>query len=404
MPTKPPIDSICNSSPQAPQADHEGDPSLPPMSVDNTNGNCDASPAATKSVTAGDTGKGEEQNMADRKPTSRYRPPPSYTIADNNTEGSNQTADLYRHDTPESWQEDEAWDSTAPEVGDDDSDFDIDLGDNDIKSVTSHVSHASTATVKATSPPAAVSAPPKGWPVHNYDPSKPFAWFRLPVGIRHAILGKLLVGSGVIRPYFNAGSVYLPGDECGYENIDTSLLYTGEKKWNRQWYEDATDVLYGQNVFEFMEPRVARWWCERIGRNLKKVKKVVVVLSGGPLKGTNEFLWVKLLHYLRLNHNLFAMYIDFRAWRRLDSSRLWRDCGRWREEILLCLLLFRGLQHVELEKGHWYGTDAWHIFENIKQAMVLKHGEEVAVVKIMKKLIRRQERLVGLKGRKYSFK
>ena len=215
-------------------------------------------------------------------------PSPPLDATTDNTKSFNRGWDSSSADIPSLQEKDIDWTSTAADIGDDDPIIDNHLNNSDAFSSISQLSNTSSTTVIATSPvPSLPVSPPKGWPCPSYDLSKPFPWFRLPREIRHKILGKLLVREDAIRPWFNEGSVYLSAHECGVEDIDTRVLYTGEKGkgWNRQWYEDATDVLYGGNIFELSEPRVARWWCERIGANLRKVKTVIVWLEGGCAKG-----------------------------------------------------------------------------------------------------------------------
>ncbi|KAL9123981.1 MAG: hypothetical protein Q9217_006647 [Psora testacea] len=399
--------------------DHRDDPPLPSMPVHNTINEIDASHTTAKAMEAAGTAEVDEQKILHHTSSSSPGyPPPLYTPMDD-TAKSNQASAFDIDSMSEPWEEDRAWDSTCAEIGDDDSVIDRDLGDSGAASVTSQVFRTSNLTLKAPTQPVTLA---KGWPIPDYYPSQPFPWFQLPADIRHEVLGYLLVSSDTVRPYFNAGSVRLVEHECRYENIDASLLYTGEKEWNKQWYEDATDVLYGENVFEFKEPRVARWWCERIGRNLKKVKKMVVTLSGGYVQvpttrkshttndnmynTRNEFLWLKLLHFLRPRHDFFAMHIDFRAWNRLNMRhvRWWRNCGRWRQEILLCLLQYRGLAAVRVEEGTWYDTSSSDIFRDLERAMMLADGEECAAAEALRALIQRDEREQGLKGRGYSFK
>ena len=265
------------------QGDYEDGTRAPSMAVDAGVSVFDISYPATGVAEAARSIQVDEQETPNNTSSTKHSAPP-FKLTDKPNKIPDEKWDSGGANITESWEEDQSWDSTGAEIGDDDSIPEIDLDDVETASITSHVSHASSTTLKGFTEPV---LPPKGWPFPEYDPSKSFPWFRLPKGLRHQVLGNFFVKSRNVRPYFNAGSIHLAQHDCDYENFDVAALYTGKEHWNWQWYEDATDVLYGGNVFSFTEPRLARWWCERIGRNLKKVKKVVVILSGGDVKGTD---------------------------------------------------------------------------------------------------------------------
>ena len=123
-------------------------------------------------------------------------------------------------------------------------------------------------------------------------------------------------------------------------------------------------------------------------------------------KTPNEYLWLKFLAYLRPRHALSHMHIDLHAFAHQSSSRepRWEDAGRWRQEIILCLMLYRGLTNVKIEGGYRFERDYNCVFREIERAMVLGHGKECAVEELVKKNILRDERAKRVGGRGYPFK
>ena len=269
-----------------------------------------------------------------------------------------------------------------------------------------------------------VADPPKGWPNLNYDPSQPFLFFRLPENVRHHIISYLVspINSyrqdpeSAINPFYNWGSVYLKEEEaCEATNIDTSILYVG----NKAWYFDTAQVLYGKNIFALTNPTVADWWLHRIGPNLDRLTGLSISISTGKVDGPNgrdtrrEVLWLKVLHWLKDRHQLKRLGLDFEGWhfvqRNSDMYRWWHDCARWREEIVLTLLGFRGLEQVDVLPGFWHREDEnWpsvygSVWEDIEEAMELPRGSRFEAEERMRGYVRRERDRQGLKGLEYSF-
>ena len=130
----------------------------------------------------------------------------------------------------------------------------------------------------------------------NYDPLTSFPQFkRLPPGLRQRIIAlgaPSLVAFNRkgkqrnIHPLYNKGSVHLRikeyhekdpcvlsandiDESCKHDNFDVTYLFVGD----RMWYEDAATILYGANYFAFEDPRLLKWWLQRIGdTNTGKVR------------------------------------------------------------------------------------------------------------------------------------
>ncbi|KAG8530962.1 uncharacterized protein KY384_004319 [Bacidia gigantensis] len=272
---------------------------------------------------------------------------------------------------------------------------------------------------------------PVGWPDRRNDPTRPFPFFhRLPLECREKIIafGCPAVFNDCecaandsprpfIRPTYYASTVQCPPrNNQVRKNIaeDSGLLSI----YNHSWQEAVTGVLYGFNTYVLKEPKAARWWLEQIGpSNLAKIKHLKMHLTVGlldPSFGTyNELLWCKLLQWLKNRQQLKAVDISFSEWRMYACGKdwQWREQARWREESVLALLGWRGLEAVNIKRGHWHRNgDEWkrfnggrRIWDAIKDAMRLEPGEMCESEKMLKAVIKADWKKQGLKGERYSF-
>ena len=241
---------------------------------------------------------------------------------------------------------------------------------------------------------------PINWPNPGYDPSAPFTrFYNLPDEVRLEIM-KLAIPSlstqqaCTVRPYYNQFSVQIapPEDPGRCPNISTS-------DWldvlNKKWCNDATVVLYSANRFEFSDPNVLKWWIKRIGpTNTKRVRCLGLDIRSGDVHDQRkvfgsmavEKLWAQTLDWLQPLHQIQSLDLYFTKWRRQGiraGDAQWLEIERYREEVVLALLRYRGLQEVYIERpttwhiaGRWQGR-SWnqHFWEELEEVMVMPKGQ-----------------------------
>ena len=269
-----------------------------------------------------------------------------------------------------------------------------------------------------------INMSPKGWPNPDYDPQAPFPFFQhLPDRCRTSIIAlacpAICPSQKWIVPYFNRGSVYLSESDEAFniQNIDTSWLLIQ----NKHWRSDVTAVLYGYNHFLLRDPHVSKWWLERVGTlNLSLISTLSISLTAGRhgMHGENiaaydELLWCKALHWLKNHQKVKRIAISFETWDKLDPRRprWWKDQGRWREEIVLTLLGWRGLKHATIYPGSWHrkgpewgrSVSGKTVFKAIEEAMILERGERSNTEERLKAAMKAEYKQQGLRGERYIF-
>ncbi|MCJ1452977.1 hypothetical protein MMC28_003322 [Mycoblastus sanguinarius] len=246
---------------------------------------------------------------------------------------------------------------------------------------------------------------PIGYPFKDYDPSKPFRFLELDVEvknwskpsstynpnlwygtIREKVLGFILERAENISPYYNCGSVqvsYLATQDK--ENYDTSIIVAAVG--NKPLLDEATGVLYGENLWTFRNPKVASWWLERIGSNVQKIQSIHFRLSGGletAFMIRVESRWYNLFEWLRPRHKFYEMFVSFRDWNKrglntedpeersdhdpINNPLIWGS----RQAVLKSLVAFRDLTEVHIDPGPFVTRQVTRILE---RAMVLKKGD-----------------------------
>ena len=85
-----------------------------------------------------------------------------------------------------------------------------------------------------------------------------------PNEVRQRILKNILLKDDEpIIPYYHEGSVEGNSEETKRPNYDiTMLLATAAEP---QLYQETLEIFYGQNFWEFRNPRVAQWWLKSLG-------------------------------------------------------------------------------------------------------------------------------------------
>ena len=167
-----------------------------------------------------------------------------------------------------------------------------------------------------------------------------------------------------VFPFFNFGSVEIHHTlmNVEFDNIDISILLT-----NKQLSLEATDILYGQNVFEFTLVGVSSWWFKRIGSNVGKVRMAGFHLNSGEfnqLPVMNDKMWLNLFNWLAPRHRLAEIYISFSEWQEFEAyhADAWTSidydvAADARARTLDVMESFRGLQCVEIRSGTFLSPD-----------------------------------------------
>jgi len=210
-----------------------------------------------------------------------------------------------------------------------------------------------------------------------------------PTAVRQRILGYLVVKDTSIKPYYNHGSVSVFESQDLKDDFDVSMLFVG----NKQFYGDASAALYGLNQFAFHDPKIALWWFRQIGSNVKKIRRASFFVSEGVSRHHNDCTgvrlekhWSMLFHWLQRRHELKAIHVSLKKWNYVgykgtsllaqsiaqqtggsttlaaqlnrnnirsepDFSAQYLDIEQPREETLVCLLKYRGLEEAEIAPG-----------------------------------------------------
>ena len=198
--------------------------------------------------------------------------------------------------------------------------------------------------------------------------------------IRQQILKDILLKEDdPIVPYYYEGSVEGNSEETRRPNYDiTMLLATAAEP---QLYEETLKIFYGQNVWEFRNPRVAQWWLKKIGTKVALLRHIDIHLTQGiwgPGSTPLERLWYILIVWMKPRVKLDTINISFEKWDHANihiyeeppaavfphaESRL----GVWST-----LLSFRGLNQTNITPGAFVPYD---YAAALARTMVLPEGE-----------------------------
>lgn len=207
---------------------------------------------------------------------------------------------------------------------------------------------------------------------------KPFNFLGWPDNVRQHVLRCILVSDKPIKPYWNVGALEVAAENSGKENFTTILAaFAGNKKL----IDEATTILYGENIFKLSHAKVSLWWLKRIGSNISKIKRLVISVEKGVMDqfGTRrETLWYSIFLLLKAQHKLKYLKVSFNQWDFLvdeaDGLDPDKDVYIWepRYAVLRTLLSFRGLDEAVMKPGKYVSRCHTSVLE---EALVLAEGQ-----------------------------
>lgn len=191
-------------------------------------------------------------------------------------------------------------------------------------------------------------------------------------------------------PYYNYGSVEVPcvpsnpgkvpwlDYEPPPENFETSVIVAATG--NTGLVEEASQILYGENLFKFGDAKVALWWLKRIGSNLSKLKRLGFCLDEGymsPFEVRFEKVWYSAFLVLRSHHHLDYLNINFRGWTHKERDDPYNsnvDSEIWapRQGALRTLLKFRDIKRAIILPGPYLTAHYARVLEN---ALMMPKGQ-----------------------------
>lgn len=151
---------------------------------------------------------------------------------------------------------------------------------------------------------------------------------------------------------------------------------------NKELMEEATTILYGENVFNIVNAKVALWWLNCIGGNVSKIKSLLITVDEGVWEdGFNtrkEKCWASVFDLLKAHHKLQKLSVSFKHWTLdvdkadgLDPSHD-ADIYEPRYQLLADLLSFRGLKRAVITPGEFVSPQFAAV---AKQALVMAPGQ-----------------------------
>ena len=207
---------------------------------------------------------------------------------------------------------------------------------------------------------------------------KPFNFLGCPDKVRQRILHHVLRNQNPIRPYYKFGALELPAHMATRENYPTVVAaFAG----NAELVDQASTILYGENVFHLRDAKVALWWLQRIGRaNVSRLRHLHVALDEGVADhfGTRkEAVWRKAFVILHDHQRLSSLSVGFRGWTTetgAEDGLSGEDVRVWgpRYAVLMMLLSWRGLHDVEMNWGAFVTSEDAEVLVN---ALVMEPGE-----------------------------
>ena len=180
-----------------------------------------------------------------------------------------------------------------------------------------------------------------------------------PNEVRHQMLISMLVKEEEpIIPYYHEGSVEGTREETKKPNYDIAMLLAtaGEP----ELYQQALEIFYSQNIWEFRNPRVALWWLKKLGNKAALLRHINIYLTQGwwgigstPL----EKLWYILIVWMKPRITLATIHVSFQQWDyavvhpKEEPPMKYFPVAEARLGVWSTLLLFRGLNVVDITPG-----------------------------------------------------
>ena len=180
-----------------------------------------------------------------------------------------------------------------------------------------------------------------------------------PDEVRQQMLISVLVKEDEsIIPYYHEGSVEGDSEETKKPNYDIAMLLAtaGEPRL----YQEALEIFYSRNVWEFKNPRVALWWLKKLGTKVAMLRHINIELTQGrwgigstPL----EKLWYILIVWMKPRIELHTIEVSFEKWdyalvhRNDEPPAKYFPVAESRLGVWSTLLSFRGLKTADIAPG-----------------------------------------------------
>ena len=198
--------------------------------------------------------------------------------------------------------------------------------------------------------------------INGPNPDRPITslpFVEWPDEVRQQMLISMLVKEDdSIIPYYHEGSVEGTRDETKKPNYDITMLLA--TAGDPRLYQQALEIFYSQNVWEFRNPRVALWWLLKLGTKVALLRHINIHLTQGwwgigstPL----EKLWYILIVWMKPRVELSTIQVSFKQWDHAvvhpkeEPPRKYFPVAESRLGVWSTLLSFRGLNVVDIAPG-----------------------------------------------------
>ncbi len=204
--------------------------------------------------------------------------------------------------------------------------------------------------------------------INGLNSDRPFTslpFVQWPDEFRQQMLISMLVKDDEsIIPYYHQGSVEGNQEETRKPNYDITILLAtvGEPRL----YQEALQVFYSQNVWEFRNPRVAQWWLKKLGTKVVLLRHINIDLTQGvwgigstPL----EKLWYMLIVWMKSRVKLDTIKVSFEKWdhalvhHKNEPPTKFFPVAESRLGVWSTLLSFRGLSDTYITPGLFVSYD-----------------------------------------------
>ena len=210
-----------------------------------------------------------------------------------------------------------------------------------------------------------------------------------PDEVRQQMLISMLVKDEPIIPYYHQGSVEGTSEETKKPNYDIKMLLAtaGEP----QLYQQALEIFYSKNIWEFENPRVAQWWLKKLGAKVALLRHINIDLTQGvwgigstPL----EKLWYMLIVWMKPRVKLYTIKVSFEQWdhalvrnRNVPPTEFF-PVAESRLGVWSTLLSFRGLNSTDISAGPFVPYD---YADALARTMILPENQADAEAECLKR-------------------
>ena len=208
------------------------------------------------------------------------------------------------------------------------------------------------------------------------------------------LISMLIKDDESIVPYYHQGSVEGNREETRKPNYDITILLAtaGEPRL----YQEALEVFYSQNVWEFRNPRVAQWWLKKLGTKVALLSHINIDLTQGvwgigstPL----EKLWYMVIVWMKPRVKLHTIKISFENWdhalvhHKSEPPTEFFPVAESRLGVWSTLLSFRGLSDTDIRPGLFV---SYEYAAALARTMVLRENQVDAEAERLKRIWRKQ--------------